>query len=55
MSVGCDEVVRLEEEEEGEDHPEHVEEDKVYPEIEPVGGIQVGIACQPLRTKGHPA
>ena len=55
MSVGCDEVVGLEEEEEGEDHPEHVEEDKVDPEIEPVGGVQVGIVCQPLRTKGHPA
>ena len=55
MSVGCDEVVRLEEEEKGEDYPEHVEEDEVYPEIEPVGGIQVGIARQPLRTKGHPA
>lgn len=55
MSVGCDEVVGLEEEEEGEDHPEHVEEDEVDPEIEPVGGVQVGIVCQPLRTKGHPA
>ena len=55
MSVGSDKVVGLEEEEEGKDHPKHVEEDEVDPEIEPVGGIQAGIACQPLRTKGHPA
>ena len=45
----------LQEEEEGEHHPEEVEEDQVDPEVEPVGGVQVRVACQPLWTEGHPA
>ena len=28
--------------------------DEVYPEVQDIGGIEVGASGQPFRTKGHP-
>lgn len=35
------------------EHPQHVEEDEVYPHIHEVAAIEVDITSEPLRAKGH--
>lgn len=35
--------------------PDPIKEDKVDPQVEPAGRVQVGTANQPIRTEGHPA
>lgn len=40
---------------EGNEDPEHVEEDKVHPHVHEVAAVEVDIADEPLRAKGHEA
>lgn len=57
LGLGCrgDGLPGLEEQEQWEDDPESIEEHEVHPEIEPVGGLQVRAAHQPLRAERHPS
>lgn len=46
---------RLEEQQDRDQDPESVKEDKIYPQVEPAGRVQVRTAQQPIGTEGHPA
>ena len=38
---------------EGDEHPEHVEEDQIHPQIHEVASVEVDVAGKPLGAEGH--